>query len=154
MALNHKLEAIQRSTRTLVPFMVPFHDTLRMKYGWYYRWHLLKYSSLIHLIALIVFTAGLATGTLAYYGSRPGKTLAASDETCYWVGATANWNVGTNWANASAGVAGTCAAPSSIPDSGTAVVFDVGNTTAITLEVDVNVFSLTLTSGYTGTFDN
>ena len=85
MALNHKLEAIQRSTRTLVPFMVPFHDTLRMKYGWYYRWHLLKYSSLIHFIALIVFTAGLATGTLAYYGSRPAPTQAAA-VSCYWGG--------------------------------------------------------------------
>ena len=134
MALNHKLEAIQRSTRTLVPFMVPFHDTLRMKYGWYYRWHLLKYSSLIHLIALIVFTAGLATGTLAYYGSRPAPTQAAA-VSCYWVGGTGTWDAAdaTHWSSSTGGSGSTCDGGANVPGADDTVVFDSNSGTAATV---------------------
>ena len=133
MALNHKLEAIQRSTRTLVPFMVPFHDTLRMKYGWYYRWHLLKYSSLIHFIALIVFTAGVATGTLAYYGSRPAPTQAAA-VSCYWVGGSGTWDAAdaTHWSSSSGGSGSTCDGGANVPGADDTIIFDSNSGTTAT----------------------
>ena len=134
MALSRKIEAIQRSTRTTIPWMVPAHDKLRMKYGWYYRWSMLKYSSLIHFIALIVFTAGLATGTLAYYGSRPAPTLAAA-VSCYWVGGTGTWDAASaaHWSSSTGGSGSTCDGGANVPGADDTVIFDSNSGTAATV---------------------
>lgn len=107
MALDGRLEAIQRSTKTLMPWMVPVHDRLRMKYGWYYRWSMLRYSSLVHYVVLFIFLLGFGTGALAYYGFLPSKARAAA-VTCYWIGGDGNWNDATHWSDTTGGSGSTC----------------------------------------------
>lgn len=46
--LDQKIAQIQKSTKTTVPQAVPMHDKMRMKYKWYYNWHIMPYSSSIH----------------------------------------------------------------------------------------------------------
>jgi len=99
---------------------------------------------------------------LFFIGMMAGLTIfsvrkvQAADETCYWVGDTnpAIWNDATHWSNASGGPVSTCAAPGGIPDSGTAVIFNSSGVNGVTTDVDVNIDSLSLQNGYTGTFDN
>jgi hypothetical protein len=58
--LEDNLAQIQASTRTLFKFMMPVHDRLRMFSKAYYFWHLVKYSSLIHWLILILVIVYLA----------------------------------------------------------------------------------------------
>src|SRR3990167_4760426 len=125
MALDNKIESIQRSTKTLVPWMVPVHDKLRMEYGWYYRWSMLKYSSLMHFVALFVFVAGLGTGAMAYYGFLPAKVEAAA-VSCYWVGGSGTWDVAdaTHWSSSTGGSGSTCDGGANVPGADDTVIFD------------------------------
>ena len=54
ISLDKEIEQIQKSTRTLIPFFVPWHDKLRMKFGWYYHWHLNPYAKIIHIFSLLL----------------------------------------------------------------------------------------------------
>ena len=75
--------------------------------------------------------------------------------TCYWVGDTnpAVWNDASHWSNASGGTPSTCDG-GIVPNASTNVVFDGGGTNNVTVDASIDVASLTLESGYTGTFDN
>lgn len=55
--LDKKIVQIQRSTRTTFKAMVPTHDFLRMKYGWYNRWHQTRISNPTHCLALVTAVA-------------------------------------------------------------------------------------------------
>lgn len=59
--VEKKLTLIHRSTRTAFKPMIPVHHHLRMRLGWYYRWHLACWSAPTHwltLVAVIVVLAG------------------------------------------------------------------------------------------------
>lgn len=51
--LEEELCRIQKSTRTTVPFLSGIHNFFRMRFTWYYRWHLWQHSSLAHLFLLL-----------------------------------------------------------------------------------------------------
>lgn len=55
--LDKRIVQIQRSTRTTFKAMVPTHDLLRMKYGWYNRWHQTRISNPTHCLALVTAVA-------------------------------------------------------------------------------------------------
>ncbi|MBP6930206.1 hypothetical protein KBB60_01220, partial [Patescibacteria group bacterium] len=76
-------------------------------------------------------------------------------DTCYWVGDTspAVWNDASHWADSSGGNGGTCDG-GVVPNSDDDVIFDGNGTNGVTVNADIDINSLTLTSGYTGTFDN
>jgi|GEM_PF-6232117 len=51
--IDNEIIAIQRSTKTELPFMQPLHNYMRMHYRWYYNWHLSRYSSNINWIIFL-----------------------------------------------------------------------------------------------------
>ena len=53
--LDLKMQRIQKSTRTSFTSLIPLHDRIRMRYGWYYRWHLKPSASKIHWITAITY---------------------------------------------------------------------------------------------------
>lgn len=66
--LDKKIQAIQGSTRTSMPFMVPTHDWLRQRSTAYYNWHLNPNSNTVHWIAFIVTILGVIAGiVISYY---------------------------------------------------------------------------------------
>jgi len=146
MALDNKIESIQRSTKTLMPWMVPVHDRLRMKYGWYYHWSMLKYSSLMHFVALFVFVLGLSTGAMAYYGFLPTQVKAAA-VTCYWVGGDGNWNDATHWSDTSGGTGSQCDG-GVVPGSDDVATIDASSgTPTITVNAAVDVAGFAMSAG-------
>lgn len=67
-ALDSKIAAIQKSTKTSIPSMLPAHDWMRQRSKLYYNWHLLPYASTIHWVALVVTFLGVIVGvTISYY---------------------------------------------------------------------------------------
>ena len=96
-------------------------------------------------------TANMA-GIAVEIGASGGGGIA---DTCYWVGDTnpAVWNDATHWADSSGGTGGTCNG-GFVPDSDDDVIFDGNGTNEVTVNADIDINSLTMTSGYTGTFDN
>ena len=50
--IEEEIYIIQKSTKTTFPQFLKLHEKLRMKYKWYYRWHLLPYANKLHLSAL------------------------------------------------------------------------------------------------------
>jgi hypothetical protein len=70
---------LQQSTRASSKLMIPWHDYLRLRFKWYYNWHLNPWTSKIHvsilgayLLALIV---GISLNFLTF--SSPAPTHAA-----------------------------------------------------------------------------
>lgn len=67
----------------------------------------------------------------------------------YWIRGTAgSWNDTANWSTSSGGAGG-----ASVPGSGDAAIFDANGAGNCTLDISITVQSLTVGSGYTGTFD-
>ena len=65
----------------------------------------------------------------------------------YWVASSiTNWNSTSSWSTTSGGTAG-----ASVPASGNPVVFDAGGLGSCTINATVDVASLNIMSGYTGT---
>ena len=60
--LDRKILKIHKSTKTLFHHFRAPHNHLRMKYSWYYRWHLNSHAKLLHWATLAIFT--LVTGLL------------------------------------------------------------------------------------------
>lgn len=69
----------------------------------------------------------------------------------YWVGDTnpAVWNDTGHWSTSDGGAGG-----ASVPGVSDDVYFTSSNTNDCTVDADISIASLTITSGYTGTFDN
>lgn len=66
--LDRKIQSIQGSTRTSLPFMVPTHDWLRQRSTAYYNWHLNPHSDTVHWIAFVVTILGVIAGiVISYY---------------------------------------------------------------------------------------
>ena len=60
--IDDEIIAIQRSTKTDLPFMQPLHNYLRMHWRWYYNWHMSHYYSRVNWLILL----GIICGTLFY----------------------------------------------------------------------------------------
>lgn len=65
--LDRKIQAIQGSTKTSMPFMVPTHDWLRQRSPAYYNWHLNPRSNTVHWAAFVVTVLGVITGIIVSY---------------------------------------------------------------------------------------
>jgi hypothetical protein len=75
--LDQQIVAIQRSTRTTFPFMLPLHDRMRMGFRWYYNWHTKSYASKVHWGMLVVaFLIGIST-VVSSLVSFPKKVTAS-----------------------------------------------------------------------------
>ena len=59
--VEHKLALIQRSTHVALPFFSKLHNDLRMKYRWYYNWHVSplvnEYNLYLFLILIFICLA-------------------------------------------------------------------------------------------------
>lgn len=52
--LDRKIAAIQNSTRTTFLIFTHLHNYFRMKYKWYYYWHLKSQANFVHIFILII----------------------------------------------------------------------------------------------------
>lgn len=57
--LDDKIIAVQQSSRTLFPQFLSLHNGLRMRWGWYYRWHLRNRVSTVHWLLLVLYIVSL-----------------------------------------------------------------------------------------------
>ncbi len=73
--LNNQLMSIQNSTRTSFRFFIPVHNNLRMKWRWYYLWHLNPNASKINISALALVCLSFVFG-LSLYASSFSETKA------------------------------------------------------------------------------
>ena len=53
--LDSEIVSVQNSTRTTFPIFMRLHDKLRMRFQWYYRWHLQKYTNYYHDAVLVIY---------------------------------------------------------------------------------------------------
>ena len=92
---DKKLIQIARSTRTTLPALALLHNHLRMKYKWYYHWHLLPHINKIH-IGLGTFSTAIATALIfsIVFNALPGN-IRANNYTKIWT-STADFESGTN----------------------------------------------------------
>ena len=52
-----RVDAIKNASHVTMPCFSFLHNYNRMKYSWYYKWHLRRNSSLIHWVILIISIA-------------------------------------------------------------------------------------------------
>ncbi|OIP05332.1 hypothetical protein AUK14_01830 [Candidatus Berkelbacteria bacterium CG2_30_39_44] len=52
--LEDNLAQVQASTKTFFKYFSPIHNELRASFKPYYFWHLVRYSSLVHWLILIL----------------------------------------------------------------------------------------------------
>ncbi|MFA7244068.1 MAG: hypothetical protein WC080_02170 [Patescibacteria group bacterium] len=89
---------VQKSTRTTFSRFSPWHNALRMKFGWYYKWHLSGSSSPFHWMFLTLYIVAISVlGFVMVNPSinfeKPPKALAANTTTWTVAGAgDANYN--------------------------------------------------------------
>lgn len=116
-----------------------------------YKEKILPNKSKILWSLLVFFLIGVVSGLTVF---ALNKSKAAST-TCYFVGDTnpANWNDASHWSSSSGGAGSTCDG-GTVPGSDDNVIFDGGSVNTVTVDADINIASLNITSGYTGTFDN
>ncbi len=53
--LDRKITSIQNSTRTTILIFAHLHNYFRMKYKWYYSWHLKSQANFVHIVILIIY---------------------------------------------------------------------------------------------------
>ena len=83
-ALEIKMFLIQKSTNTTLPQFIKLHNKLRMRYKWYYKWHLMPIANKLHwgvlgttttvLVSLIIFSA-LTLGPKILLASQEPKLV-------------------------------------------------------------------------------
>jgi hypothetical protein len=167
--LDGKLERIQRSTRTAIPFFTPIHNTLRSKSKLYYNWHLKAFANTLHWVFLVAFTLGMATSVGAYYFLQ-GNPVQAASANRYWVGGDGTWDAAdtTHWSASSGGAGGV-----SVPDNTDTVIVDANsgsgtitlgaaysptivginyNRAAITTDLNTNTLTISANDSTTFTF--
>ncbi|MFA5927045.1 MAG: YCF48-related protein [Patescibacteria group bacterium] len=55
--IDNQIVLVQKSTKTVLPFMAKPHNKLRQKFHWYYKWHLNPYHKIVHWSALSLHVA-------------------------------------------------------------------------------------------------
>ena len=78
--LELKMYMIQKSTKTTFPQFVRLHNKLRMRYKWYYRWHLAPLANKLHWSALGTVTTVLAFLIISSALTLVPKITLASQE--------------------------------------------------------------------------
>lgn len=53
--IDQEIQAIQRSTRVLMPWLSAAHNYCRMAMPWYYKWHMNGSAVYIHYLVLLIF---------------------------------------------------------------------------------------------------
>ena len=92
MKIEKEITAIQRSTRVSMPIFASLHNTLRMRYQWYYKWHMTPFSSLVHWLALSSFaTTIVAVVFTALFTNMVVRTFADSRHSWDTTEAWATW---------------------------------------------------------------
>ncbi|MFA6963090.1 MAG: hypothetical protein WC227_00005, partial [Patescibacteria group bacterium] len=86
-SLDKEIHRIQRSTRTLWRHFRPLHNHLRMKFRWYYKWHLNPWAHALHWSALGLYLVGIAVFGYTFF-QHPTETKAASQR---------SWATGEAW---------------------------------------------------------
>ena len=95
--LDMKIIAVEESTKTLIPAMVPVHNYLRMRFKWYYNWHTKPYARKVHWGILSFTTAILFLGAFtSIYVPTPSQKYASAANTCTTI-ASGSWETGANW---------------------------------------------------------
>lgn len=64
--LDDKIIAVQNSSKTLFPQFLSLHNGLRMRWGWYYRWHLRNRVSTVHWLLLVLYIVSLFGVSFAF----------------------------------------------------------------------------------------
>lgn len=67
--LEKEIHRIQKSTKTFFKFFGPLHNKLRMKFRWYYKWHLHPYHRHVHYSALAVISIIAISACLIVFSS-------------------------------------------------------------------------------------
>ncbi|MEI7792089.1 MAG: hypothetical protein WCI57_01220, partial [Candidatus Berkelbacteria bacterium] len=94
MKIEKEITAIQRSTRVSMPVFASLHNTLRMKYQWYYKWHMTPFSSLVHWLALSSFsTVILAVVVTVLFTNTVVRTFADTRHAWDTKDAWSTWNL-------------------------------------------------------------
>lgn len=57
--IEEKIRRIQNSTKVLWPLFSTAHNYLRMRFDWYYRWHMNKNCYLLHITILFIFVLAI-----------------------------------------------------------------------------------------------
>ncbi|MFA5926665.1 MAG: DUF2341 domain-containing protein, partial [Patescibacteria group bacterium] len=91
-SIDNKILRIQHSTKTNIPWLAPVHCYLRMRWQWYYRWHMNPWSSRIHAAILLVLFV-----TVTFYGTAPQFQQRAMAADNSWTGAGNNWSNAASW---------------------------------------------------------
>ena len=99
--LDKQIVRIWQSTRVSVPFLQHYHETMRMRYKWYYQWHLWPYSRAAHVLILSTYILAM-TLFGAHFLSTPKTVMAAGPYgpfTCTFTNAneTSDWSFAGNW---------------------------------------------------------
>ena len=134
--IDERIIELQKSTRTLVPAMIPVHNWLRMKIRWYYKWHLKPYSKGVHWVVLGVATSAIMLGVF-FSISIPNinpvqRTVGATGCTTTKTGV---WSDSSVWT-------GCLSSPPGIYDEAT-----IANN--VTLDTSATINSLTISNGIT-----
>lgn len=139
--LERELERIQKSTKTLFKVFLPFHDKLRLKYSWYYKWHTFSYAKAVHVAVLILFVFSTVVSSYLTLSSFAPKQTMASGYTWGGGGSTNNFSEAANWVG---GV---------VPGENADVFFNATSTKNATVDAAFlsTISDLTIESGYTGT---
>lgn len=97
--IENRLMLIQKSTKSTFKQLIPWHERLRIKFKWYYNWHLNPYATRIHLATLSIYLIAVSAGTVYgiwQYGSHAAKAAI----TCTSTG-SGNWQTAATWSNCS-----------------------------------------------------
>lgn len=89
--LEKKIYELELSTKTTFPQFVPVHNSLRMKYSWYYKWHSFRYASLVHIMFLLIFSFGSFFGIYSNFIPNSFATEYGSKT----LTSQAEWEAGT-----------------------------------------------------------
>lgn len=138
---ERELERIQKSTKTFFRALLPIHEMLRLKYGWYYKWHTFSFAKAVHVAVLALFV--LSTTIFSYLSLANFTTIStyASGYTWGGGGSTNNFSEAANWVG---GV---------VPGENSTVIFNATSTKNATVDAAFlsSITDLTIESGYTGT---
>lgn len=69
--LDRQIILVQDSTKTTIPQLVPWHNYFRMKFGWYYNWHLKPYAKITHWLILLIYLISLPLGFWSISSKSP-----------------------------------------------------------------------------------
>lgn len=75
--IDQQILKVQNSTKTTIGLFCPIHNKLRMKYYWYYKWHLNPWAGKVHAVVLAFLIVGFSAGFLGILGSNSKPVQAA-----------------------------------------------------------------------------